>query len=466
MLLVGISFHDWLSICLWASVYFIGIILNQVLLRVEKYFSNSLAYGVYRLSYALASQRKDSKVGNKAATPARHSSHGGGENNMLMPFQDSIIQLQRTVGNQAVQRLLHFNGRNEAVRTRIQPKLKISRPGDEYEQEVKRVAEKIVSMTNDNPISSTMSHKVEKIDCKCATCEMKEKEKKEEKLRISRKPSNTYILEESDEIPNEINNIRSDSGIPLDRGTREFMESRFGHDFSKVRIHADEKAARSAQSVNALAYTVGNDIIFEGQHLPESESGRKLLAHELTHVVQQRNGDLRIARAPEDEADAGVPEAKPVPSATTPAPGSTPPVPVTTPSGSTPPVPDMPVTPAPKSTTPPVPLTPAPAVPATHGGHTVAPPGVVSCPDAPELKPFPDSCDLTPSATPPAKETAADLLPSPSHFDGDKDLDDFAFNLAVCRAARWAPIGIGKRYKAAVETARKDVEGKMKKKKE
>ena len=152
-----------------------------------------------------------------------------------------------------------------------------------------RVAEKIMSMTDDNPIASKLPHKVEKIDRKCATCEMIEKEEKEEKLKISRKLSNTSVPEESDEISNEINNIRSDSGIPLDRSSREFMETRFGYDFSHVRIHTDDNAAKSAQSVNALAYTIGNNIVFEGQYSPESDSGRKLLAHELAHVVQQNS---------------------------------------------------------------------------------------------------------------------------------------------------------------------------------
>ena len=66
------------------------------------------------------------------------------------------------------------------------------------------------------------------------------------------------------------------------------MEPRFGHDFSRVRVHADAKAAKSAQAVNALAYTVGQDMIFgNGQYAPNTNDGRRLLAHEMTHVVQQ-----------------------------------------------------------------------------------------------------------------------------------------------------------------------------------
>ena len=80
------------------------------------------------------------------------------------------------------------------------------------------------------------------------------------------------------------------SGQELDAGTRAFMESRFGHDFSRVRVHTDQRAAESAEAVNALAYTVGRDIVFgAGLYSPGSYAGRGLLAHELGHVLQQAN---------------------------------------------------------------------------------------------------------------------------------------------------------------------------------
>src|SRR5205085_3153068 len=73
--------------------------------------------------------------------------------------------------------------------------------------------------------------------------------------------------------------------------TRTFMEPRFGHDFSRVRVHADGRAAESARSVNALAYTVGEDLVFgAGQYAPGTSAGKRLLAHELSHVVQQEQG--------------------------------------------------------------------------------------------------------------------------------------------------------------------------------
>lgn len=90
------------------------------------------------------------------------------------------------------------------------------------------------------------------------------------------------------EVPEVVNDVLRSSGQMLDASTRSFMEPRFGHDFSHVRVHTDAQAAESAQAVNALAYTVGNDIVLgSGQYAPQTNAGRRLLAHELTHVVQQ-----------------------------------------------------------------------------------------------------------------------------------------------------------------------------------
>ena len=89
-------------------------------------------------------------------------------------------------------------------------------------------------------------------------------------------------------VPPIVHDVLSSPGQPLDSGTRVFMEPRFGHDFSQVRVHTDTRAAESARAVNALAYTVGRDVVFgAGQYALETSEGRGLMAHELTHVVQQ-----------------------------------------------------------------------------------------------------------------------------------------------------------------------------------
>lgn len=85
-----------------------------------------------------------------------------------------------------------------------------------------------------------------------------------------------------------VHEVLRSAGQPLDRATRAFFEPRFGHDFSRVRVHTDDKAADSARAVNALAYTVGHQLVFDsGRFDPRSDTGRKLIAHELAHVIQQ-----------------------------------------------------------------------------------------------------------------------------------------------------------------------------------
>ena len=97
-----------------------------------------------------------------------------------------------------------------------------------------------------------------------------------------------------------VHQVLNSPGHPLDASSRSYFEPRFGHDFSKVRIHTGGRADESARSVNALAYTVGPRIVFgAGQYKPGAPSGQRLLAHELTHVVQQQGqpvggGPLRV----------------------------------------------------------------------------------------------------------------------------------------------------------------------------
>src|SRR5689334_8601576 len=96
----------------------------------------------------------------------------------------------------------------------------------------------------------------------------------------SRQPAST--------IPASVGEALRSGGRPLEPTTRTHMESRFGHDFSRVQVHTDAKAAESAAAVRARAYTVGQDVVFgAGEYAPNSAQGQKLLAHELTHAIQQ-----------------------------------------------------------------------------------------------------------------------------------------------------------------------------------
>jgi Domain of unknown function (DUF4157) len=167
-----------------------------------------------------------------------------------------------------------------------QPKLIISQPGDEYEQQADRIAEQVMTSHDIGASVLAQSSKDQLgMNRKCKSCQIRPEE---EEGVIYRKPLRTSASETTYVIATEINGIRSGSSSSLDFSTRQFMESRFGYDFRNVRIHTDERASKSAYSVNSLAYTVGNDIVFgEGQYKPDTLEGRRLLAHELVHVIQQ-----------------------------------------------------------------------------------------------------------------------------------------------------------------------------------
>src|SRR3982750_3926095 len=93
------------------------------------------------------------------------------------------------------------------------------------------------------------------------------------------------------EAPATVYEVLRTPGHPLPLSSRAFMESRFDQDFSQVRVHTDGRAIESARSLNALAYTVGRDVVFDAdRYRPETSEGQRLLAHELAHVVQQRSG--------------------------------------------------------------------------------------------------------------------------------------------------------------------------------
>jgi hypothetical protein len=110
-------------------------------------------------------------------------------------------------------------------------------------------------------------------------------------------------------VPETVREVLRAPGQPLDNTTREFMEPRFGFDFSKVRIHTDAKAAASADGVNALAYTVRRNIVFSaGRFRPETGEGRQLLGHELANVIQQESNAASTPEAALSVGGADTPE--------------------------------------------------------------------------------------------------------------------------------------------------------------
>jgi len=185
---------------------------------------------------------------------------------------DQILFLQRTAGNQAVQRLIKSGA--------LQAKLRIGQPGDIYEQEADRVAEQVMRMPEPPAVSNGTPY----IQRVCPGCE-------DEELKRQPKATSGGILDVNPDIESHIQNMRG-GGQPLPKSTRAFFEPRFDYDFSQVRVHTDAKAVQSARAMNAKAYTVGKDMIFDaGNYSLNTYEGQKLLAHELTHVVQQKSGE-------------------------------------------------------------------------------------------------------------------------------------------------------------------------------
>jgi hypothetical protein len=149
-----------------------------------------------------------------------------------------------------------------------------------FKKELKKRIIMYRSKQNQKPASSStnLAAANDFIHRKCAHCE-------EEENKLQRKENNGNSVSTA---PSIVNDVLSSGGRSLDADTRSFMESRFKYDFSNVKIHDNDVAAKSADSINALAYTAGNSIVFNsGQYNTNSDPGRRLLAHELTHVVQQ-----------------------------------------------------------------------------------------------------------------------------------------------------------------------------------
>ena len=118
-------------------------------------------------------------------------------------------------------------------------------------------------------------------------------------LGLQRSVGNAGVSSLLEEERSPVHDVISSGGRPLEPDTRAEMESRLGHDFSDVRVHDDSAASASARAVNAHAYTVGSNVVFQrDRYDPGSHEGKVTLAHELTHVVQQRSGPVEGTSAP------------------------------------------------------------------------------------------------------------------------------------------------------------------------
>jgi len=228
-----------------------------------------------------------------------------------------------------------FGGACHTCPAPVQAKLTISQPGDRYEQEADRVAGQVMAMPE--------PRNRQRLQRECDSCEddvQRQPEEEEEEASaklLQRQPEeeeeeevSAKLLqlqpeeEEKEELTNaaakarpghkpavssgvaaDIQALRSRGGQALSPVSRAFFEPRFGHDFSRVRVHNDSKAADTAQAVRAKAFTVGRDIAFGGgKYAPDTHGGRRLMAHELAHVVQQGDAPLK-GKAPTIQRKAG-----------------------------------------------------------------------------------------------------------------------------------------------------------------
>jgi len=196
----------------------------------------------------------------------------------------------------------------------IQTRLTINAPGDRYEREADRVADRVMRQVvpeeedqsiqacpQAGPITPLVQRQVDP-----------EEEEEEEPVQAERLVQRQVEEEEEEPVQAkgetvgarplasgvaaQVNALRG-GGRPLPEGTRAFFEPRFGHDFSDVRVHTGPAAADTAMAMRARAYTVGRDVVFgAGEYAPETHAGQKLIAHELTHVIQQRSAPPNVQR--------------------------------------------------------------------------------------------------------------------------------------------------------------------------
>ncbi len=157
----------------------------------------------------------------------------------------------------------------------IQPKLAVGESEDSFEQEADRIADKVMRMIEPRVPSEDKTQASEHVFAPT--------------MLVQTKPVPACGGGVTD-VPPAVHEVLNSSGQPLEHATRAFMEPRFGHDFSNVRVHTDAKAIKAAASIGARAFTANHNIVFgAGEYTPRTEVGRSLLSHELTHVVQQQS---------------------------------------------------------------------------------------------------------------------------------------------------------------------------------
>ena len=196
-------------------------------------------------------------------------------------------------------------------RCRAQSGLRIGDANDAAEREADAMAERVLTMPASVGLAPGPGAVLQR---KCAGCKREDEREDTDAGLQRREVSPTRSGGEDEFAPATVHEVLRSSGSALTGETRAYFETRFGRDFSAVRVHTDGAAARSARDVNALAYTVGRDIVFAAGHFaPATQGGQRLLAHELTHVVQQGRAPARAEAAALSPAAAHAAPVRPLP---------------------------------------------------------------------------------------------------------------------------------------------------------
>jgi hypothetical protein len=346
----------------------------------------------------------------------------------------------------------------------LQRKLAVGSVNDPLEAEADRVAEQVIGAQRSagwgaaplSQISGSQKNAAVQRKCACGGDAGGAKMCAECKKNLQRSPLDAAKMGEAGIVPPIVHRVLRSPGQALDETSRAFFEPRFGRNFGGVRIHDDPDAAESARALHARAYTVGQHIVFEaGEFNPAMQSGRRLLAHELTHTLHQlggpeANGTGVVQRTPDkddDTIEVDLVAVDPQEAERLKQQG------INLPQVSEETYKKLEKAP-PSPPSPPSPLTPATVPTGFHSGTgSVAP-----CPAAPEATVIPDTCPVsTPVAgsAPPAKEEATLPALDEGPFGGDSKVEDFATSMADCHAERVVQEEVNKHYKAAVESAKK-----------
>jgi hypothetical protein len=198
-----------------------------------------------------------------------------------------------------------FNFEQQSLASPLQAKLTIGQPGDEYEQEADRVASQVVeqihapttAQSNQGQSVQRQEENQEEVQAKPEITALQRQEEKPEGFQtkpILQRREASMGGEASTDLESAINNAKG-SGQPIEASLQESMGQAMGADFSQVRVHTDAQSDQLNQSIQAKAFTTGQDVFFrQGAYEPRSRGGQELIAHELTHVVQQK-GHLSFA---------------------------------------------------------------------------------------------------------------------------------------------------------------------------